>query len=349
MNKLLSIAAAMVVCSVAISAAGTDYDVDITNSATLSFEVGGVLQNTVDSNTDTFKVDRKVDVSVSTTDGANVVVVPKINVPSDTKPLTFTVKNESNGAQDYILNATNLADGAATKDATEVDSVDFTTDLKICVDNTCSAGDISGTNISFTEDETKTYYVFADILDTAANGDRGSIALTATAVNAGTVTLMTDDSATADNKTTVDVVFAEAAGDAAGDAQYDGKHSALSAYEVATATIVVAKDSCVVSDGISTTAKAKRIPGATIRYAIDIDNAGSAGTQSAVLTDTLQADLVFVSGVINDGACNCATPAGASTGDTLTHAAGLVTANFGVVAAGTHECAYITTTIKATN
>jgi uncharacterized repeat protein (TIGR01451 family) len=348
MKKIISIAAAMVLCSVAVSAAGTDYNVDIKNKATLSYEVSGVAQNVEESNEDTFKVDRKVDVAVATTDSANIVVVPKINVPSDTKPLTFTVTNESNGAQDYILSASNLATDTATKDANEKDSVDFATDLKICVDVTCSAGDISGNNISFTEDETKTYYVFADILNTASDGDRGSIALTATAVDDGTTTAMTDDRATADDKLAVDVVFAEEAGEAVGDAQYDGKHSDLSAYEVVTAMIDVTKYSCVVSDGITVDAAfAKRIPGATVRYALDVNNTGTAATEGAILSDELQTDVTFVSGEIRNAACNCGTPAGTViSGDTVTYAKPNVTANFGEVTGGSHECAYFEVTIN---
>ena len=347
MKKILSIAASAVLVSSALSAAGTDYGVDVTNSATLSYDVSGQAQDVKTSNTDTFKVDRKVDVAVATTDGANIVVVPTINVTSDTQALTFTVTNESNGVQDYILSATNLATGTATKDAGELDSVDFTTDLKICVDATCSAGDISGTNISFTEDETKTYYVFADILNTASDGDRGSIALTATAVEDGTTNIMSDDRTNVDNKTTVDIVFAEEAGVASGDAQYDGKHSALSAYDVVTATVDVLKDSCVITDGITAdNTKAKRIPGATIRYSIDVNNTGSADTQSATLTDNIQADLTYVSGEIRDEACNCTTPAGSVTADTVSNSGQTITANFGIVVAGTHKCAYVETTIN---
>lgn len=348
MKKILSKVASIALCTVALNAAGTTYGDDITNSATLTYKVSGVDQDSKTSNIDTFKVDRKVDVVVATTDGANIEVVPSINMTTDTKPLTFTVTNQSNGRQDYVLSASNLATGTATKDSGETDSVDFTTDLKICVDATCSAGDISSTNISFTADETKTYYVFADILNTASNEDRGSIALTATAVDDGTTTAMTDDKNSVDNKTGIDVVFAEAAGDASGDAQYDGKHSALSAYDVVTATIALTKNSCVISDGITATAaNAKRIPGATVRYTINLNNTGSADTQGAVLTDTLQSDLTYVSGQIRDAACNCATPAGSVIGsDTVTEATNVVTANFGTVTAATQECAYIEATIN---
>lgn len=349
MKKISVVTSLMLLGFINANAAGTDYNTDIINTATLSYEVGGLSQSNEVSNADTFKVDRKVDVLVATTDGANVIVVPNDNDVTDNKPLTFTITNETNGAQDYILNASNLATGTATLDGGETDSVDFTTDLKICTDATCSGGDISGTNISFTEDETKTYYVFADIPGTAANGDRASIALTATAVDDGTTTVMTDDSGVADDPAAVDIVFAEDAGVAAGDAQYDGKHSALSAYEVESATITATKSSCVVNDNLAgdpDDTDDKRIPGATIRYAININNAGSANAENASLADTLQADLTFVSGEIRDAACNCATPAGAViAGDTVTAVGQVVTADFGTVAPG-DECAYIEATIN---
>jgi uncharacterized repeat protein (TIGR01451 family) len=351
MNKLLSMVTVLALSSMAVQATDfTNYGVDITNSATLTYKVSDVEQNVENSNTDTFKVDRKVDVTVATTDTVNIVVVPKINVGAnnDIKPLTFTVTNNSNGRQDFILNATNLATGADTKDAGEADTVDYAIDLKICVDATCSAGDISGTNIQFNEEENKTYYVFADIPDSAVDGEHASIVLTATAVEDGTTTVMSDNKDDADRKTEVDIVFAEAAGDAVGDAQYDGKHSDLSAYEVVTAMIDVTKYSCVINDGISTAGKEKRIPGATIRYALDVNNTGTAATEGAVLSDTLQGDVTYVenSGVIKDAACNCASPAGSDTTDTVTVSNQNVTANFGTVDGNAHECAYFEVKIK---
>jgi len=342
MKKILSMVASLALFSGVANAAGTDYGVDIENTATLNFNVGGVAQNAQTSNTDIFKVDRKVDVTVATTDGANVIVVPKINIASESKPLTFTVTNNSNGRQDYILSATNLV-GGNTLDATESDTVDYATDLKICVDATCSAGNIAGTNIQFAEGDTNTYYVFADIPAGAADAERASIALTATAVDDGTTSIMSDDKATADVQGTVQVVFAEAAGAAVGDAQYDGKHSALSAYEVQTATIDVTKYSCVIADTISASGKWKRIPGATIRYALDVNNTGTVATAGAVLTDTLQGDVTYVpnSGLIKDTECNCATPAGNTVaGDDVTVSGQNVTANFKIVNANAHECAY---------
>ncbi len=342
MNRVLSVVASVVITSVALSATGTDYGTNITNTAILSYKVSGVDQNTETSNEDIFIVDRKVDVTVATTDTQNVIVVPKINegTENDTRPLTFTVTNNSNGRQDYILSASNLADGTATL-SSETDNKDYSSDLKICIDNTCSEGDISGTNIIFNEGDSKTYYIFADIPDSAEDGERGSIALTAAAVEDDSTTLMTDNSSDVDNKTSIDIVFAEGAGVSEGDALHDGKHSALSAYEVATATITVLKGSCVVSDGITEDdSNAKRIPGATVRYTIDVQNGGSADTEEATLTDTLQSDLTYVSGKILDEACNCLAPSGNEV-DSVSNSGSDITVNYGTISAGTHECAYI--------
>jgi uncharacterized repeat protein (TIGR01451 family) len=341
MKKLLSMVTILALSSVGAMADGTDYGVDITNSAKLTYEVSGVAQNEVTSNTDTFKVDRKVDVVVATSDTDNIIVVPKINTTSDTEPLTFTVVNNSNGRQDFVLSVSNLANGADTLDSGETDNIDYTTDLKICVDATCSDNkNIAGTNIQFAEDENKTYYVFADIPDTAEDGEHGSIALTATAVEDNTTTVMTDDKNDADVKNEVDIVFAEEAG--VSDGKYDGKHSALSAYEVVTAMIDVTKYSCVIADEISPDGNWKRIPGATIRYALDVNNTGTAATEGATLSDTLQNDVTYVanSGVIKDAACDCSSPAGDDTTDTVDVSGQAVTANFGTVNGNSHECAY---------
>jgi len=362
MKKLIMIALGMLLGSIEAYALGADtnYGTDITNQATLNYEVGGNAQTAEVSNTDTFKVDRKVDVAVATTDGANVVVEPGDNVGNgnDNAPLTFTVTNETNGNQDFILSASNLVTGTASLDAGQTDNIDFATDLKICTDATCSGGDISGTNQSFTEDETKTYYVFADIPLGTADGSIASIALTATAVDDGTTNVMTDDSATADDPTAVQIVFADDSGDASGDGQYDGKHSALSAYEVATATIAVTKTSCVVWDPVNGAAPAnnpKRIPGAVIRYAINVNNTGSADASNTILTDGLSTDLTYGTTApaptavaeIRDAACDCLAPAGnVIAGDTVSASGQNVTANYNTVSSNSQECAYFDVTIN---
>jgi uncharacterized repeat protein (TIGR01451 family) len=143
---------------------------------------------------------------------------------------------------------------------------------------------------------------------------------------------------------TEEIVFADAAG--VNDALHDGKHSDNDAYKVVTAKIDVTKFSCVVSDPINGTTNPHRIPGAVVRYAIDVNNTGSAAATNASLSDTLSGNLTYSgNALIATETCNCATP-GASNGDTVSESGGVVTANYGTVASGTHECAYFEVTIN---
>lgn len=336
------------------NAAGTDYNTDIANTASLQFTVSGISQPSQASNIDSFKVDRKVDVLVATTDIVNKKVLPGDNIDAGTgniKPLTYTVTNQTNGIQDFKLNAVNLATGTVSLEAGVTDNVDFDTGVIICGDLACSAGDLSGQNIPFAEDQTKTFYVFADVPPTAANDNIASIALSATAVENGTTITLTEDTG-ADDQAVVQVVFADDAG-VNGDTARSGIHSALSAYEVNTAVMALTKTSCVVWDPVNLTTNPKRIPGAVVRYAVNLANTGSAAATNVALSDTLQAELAYgTSGAAPAGvslvatqACDCANP-GLSNGDSILNSGQDVIVDFGTVNAGSTECAYFDVTIN---
>ena len=364
MRKILVLASVMMLGASGAWALGADtnYDTDVTNSVTLSYTVGGNAQTNITANDGAgFKVDRKVDVLVATSDGTNVIVNPGDNIaPQDNnKYLTFTVKNETNGNQDFKLSLENLSTGTATLDAGETDDIDFSTDLKVCTDNTCSGGDISGTNISFTEDEIKTYYVFADIPVGTADNRRASIALIATAVDDGTTNTMSDDSGSADNITGVDIVFADGDGVATGHGANSGKHSALSAYEVQAAVLSATKTSCVVSDPVNGTSNPKRIPGAVIRYEIEVTNSGSADA-NVTISDNVPAGLDSSTTAnldIRTAACKgidgtthaCADHTGdpqETNARTAGAGTGNITLDYDNVAAGATECGYFDVTIQ---
>jgi hypothetical protein len=114
-------------------AAGTTAGTDINNKATLNFSVGGTPQTAVESSpagnltpgvnngaVTTFKVDRRINLLVATTNTAPVSVAL-----GNTGMITsFTVTNSTNDVIDVILsNIANLA--AASTGATGVDDADF--------------------------------------------------------------------------------------------------------------------------------------------------------------------------------------------------------------------------------
>jgi len=341
------------------NAAGTDYGTDITNSVTLSYDVGGNTQPDINANDGAgFKVDRKVDVLVATTNPNNQVVNPGDNLVTDDHALTFTVTNETNGDQDFILSLENLATGVATLDAGETDNMDLATDLKVCTDNPCT-NDVTGLNQSFAEDQTRTYYVFADVPIGTASG-WASIALKATAVDDGTTNIMTDDSADPDSIAAVDIVFAEEAGVAAGDTVHHGEHSAFSTYEVEAAILAVTKTSCVLNDPVNGTTNPKRIPGATIWYQLEVTNTGTGAAENVEIADTLNAAFgnSATNIAVHNGACpaltannNCGARVGAAEGNAHTGAGSAnVTVNFediGAAGSGTDvQCGYIEVVIQ---
>ncbi len=170
--------------------------------------------------------------------------------------------------------------------------------------------------------------------------------------------ITSDDSGTADNAATEEIVFADgtgANGSTDGGAK-NGKHSDNDAYKVVSASLTVTKNSCVIWDPVNSNSNPHRIPLAMVRYTIEIQNTGSADATNATLTDTLDGNLAYGQSTaagapsaiadIRDAACNCATPAGSSTGDTISNSGQTVTADFGTIAAGTTECAYFDTYIK---
>jgi len=79
-------------------------------------------------------------------------------------------------------------------------------------------------------------------------------------------------------------------------------------YQRKMAKMSVIKNSCVISDPINGTTDPKRIAGATIRYALEVQNSGTANADNVILTDTVES--IFDSSSIqnlqiNAGACDC--------------------------------------------
>jgi len=288
MKKIISMAAAMVLCSVAVSAAGTASGTDVTNTATLSFSVGSVAQTDVTSNTDTFVVDKKIDFLLTHDDSPKHLVV----VANDQdRERTFTLTNESNEVQDFTVAVSNLSgkdyDG-------KTDSADMQ-HLEISIDDGSSwaAGPVTVNDLAVAG--TLTIKVRGDVLASATDGEVMNVQLEATAVKDGTTDPEenTGDANGADRKLEKDTVLGEGAGvsDFA-NTQFDGKYSAWSGYLVNTPNVDLTKLSCVYTDEVTTDAtKAKRIPGATVVYVFDLNNTSASTDATGItLTDTLSSD-----------------------------------------------------------
>ena len=110
----IAVLLALVLCQPAY-AAGTSAGTVISNSATVDYDVGGIDQDDITSAAVTFKVDRKVDLTMVTDESAAVSITPG----SNDNVLTFTLTNTGNDTFDFTLNATALAGGAAAFGGTD--------------------------------------------------------------------------------------------------------------------------------------------------------------------------------------------------------------------------------------
>ena len=110
------------------------------------------------------------------------------------------------------------------------------------------------------------------------------------------------------------------------------------------------KTSCVLNDPVNGTANPKRIPGATIRYAIEVKNSGYRDAENVLVTDTLHVDLNASSVSylqVQSGQCDCIGAASANNNGPGGGVSGsVVTLDFQTVPKGTlvntiYECGYL--------
>ncbi len=270
-------------------AAGIASGTTISNSATLSFTVGGVSQTSITSSAATFLVDNKVNLTVAKV--SDLTVTPGTN----NQALRFTVTNTGNTSQRYLLTAV-----AGTENLDN----DMTS-VRIFRDSGSVTGSHDGTDTEYVNagtfgdiaaDGTLNVLIVANMPLSQTNSTTAIFHLVATTVAAGgtTTALTATSTSTADTAGTVDVVFADSAGSEplSADAARDGKHSELATYTVSTSSLTITKTSVVHSDPVSSTTNPKRIFGAVVTYTITITNAsGGAQATSVSISDSLNTEI----------------------------------------------------------
>ena len=226
---------ALLVAVLPAHAAGTASGTPISNSATLTYSIGGVGQPNITTAAATFLVDNKVNVTVAETGGSLTtagVVAGAVGVIT-----TFTVTNTGNTVQDYVL-AVNASVPSGQSLFSKTDTFDVTS---------CSSLVESGANVGYqplqdtatfidelAPDITQTVYVLCSVAADRVNGDVSLVSLLATTHTGGATgqgALTTEDTGS-DVPGTVQVVFADInASDAQGDnAARNGQHSARDGY-----------------------------------------------------------------------------------------------------------------------
>ena len=127
-------------------------------------------------------------------------------------------------------------------------------------------------------------------------------------------------------------------------------------YSMASAQLSLVKSSCVLADLINGTSNPKRIPGATIRFAVEFKNEGGLAGDNIIVTDALatEFDATTIENLqIQDGACDCLGVASTSNNGANGTSNGVnpVKLDFATVAGGssstpTYKCGYFEVKLK---
>ncbi|HET9640327.1 MAG TPA: hypothetical protein VFP12_14095 [Allosphingosinicella sp.] len=331
-----SVLAAAAVAASPASAAGTAAGTTVTNSVTLDYKIGGIDQNQVTAS-DTFTVDRKVNLTVS-----EVGTVTTTVTPGQTGAVTtFSVSNSSNAPLDFALAGSQLSGGTAAHGGTDNFNV---SNVKIYVDTNSNGNYDPGTDTETTyldqvaADTSRTVFIVTDVPLGRATGDVAGVRLTATASEAtasGSLGATITQTAGA-NTSGVDTVFADT--NANGNVARDGIHFAEDDYTILAASLIATKTSRVISDPFNGTTNPKMIPGAVVEYCIAVANGAGSATASGInISDEVPeattydpAFGILLNGTVTGSSCNADGASGGSfsggiVSGTLTDIAGGVT------------------------
>lgn len=263
---------------------GTDAGVSITNNVSVNYNVGGAAQ-VAQVASDTFVVDRKINLLVDRFDTTDTSVTPGQTGAA----VAFKVTNQTNDTIDILLSASQA--GSDQFDSTGA----FTYYLDVNQDGILDGGDtlITGDKIENLAEDTIAYILVTSNIpltdgsgNTLVNGDRAGIILTAQAADATTGTAFTNDSGTANVAGTVQNVFADTL-TTGGNIATDGKALDTDYYLITSAMVSATKTSIVVWDPINLGVNPKAIPGAIVEYCILLTNTGSVAATNLNISDAL--------------------------------------------------------------
>ena len=291
----------------------TAADTAVSNTFTLSYDVGGVPQPPIDTNDPgdpngptVFTVDRLIDLTVES-------LGDETSAPGATnEQLVYSLQNLGNDDQAYSLTAIEETAG----DDIDTDApADATPVIQYYIDDgdgvyEPGAGD--GALVTYDPanppvlgaDEVLWVVITQDIPAGAVDGNTADITLLAdtldpTAPFAETVD--DTDGNNADAAAAAENVFVDGQGTTNEAATPDGDHSATGTYIIASADISAIKDVAMHSqDGSTCTAIPGTpiaggyfVPGGCVEYTITVTNSGSDAATDIDVSDTLPAELLF--------------------------------------------------------
>lgn len=272
-------------------AAGTRAGSTISNTASASYDAGGGTQ-TIDSNKVDLRVDELLDVTVDSSDPADVPTTPGATA----QLLTFSVTNNGNGEESFALST--IANGGGDDYDPTVTQIYIDNGDGVFDANTDTLYTPGANDPTLDPDKSVTIFVLSTTPGGVGDGNRGTVSLVA-AAKTGTGAPGTSFAGQGDG-----------GGDAVvGSTGADGQDQG--AYVVSAATVSLVK-SAVIVDPFG---GSEPVPGATITYTIVATVVGSGAVNGLAITDNIPADTSYIASSITLGGTGLTDAADADAGD----------------------------------
>lgn len=278
----------------------------VSNTAQASYTVNGNAQTT-QSNTATFLVDRKVNLTVVAASSATT----SVNFGDTGAVATFRVTNTTNATQDFLLTLAQVMPVGLLVGADNFDLDNVRILVDVDGDGLYNPAVDTATFIDELEaDRTRAVFVVGDIPSNnpAATGAQiGLQAIVAAGGATGTqgLPLVPTPLNTVNQDAEIDIVFADNDNDGllGYDAARNGRGWAYASFAVTTTNVSlsVTKSSSVLSDNVSGI-NPKALPGAVVQYCLTVQNATpSIPATNVNLTDVIPAHTTYVPGSLSVG------------------------------------------------
>jgi len=284
---------------------GTPAGTTISNQATATYSVNGTPAS-VQSNVSTFKVDRKVDLTLVAQTGTT-----RVNLSQSDAYLTFTLTNKTNGTQDFLLDPDqqnisfpgllgsdnfDVSGLRAFVDKNGNNTYDPGVDDQTYVDELPADRSVAVFLVGDVPNRNDAAFAHASMHVTVARG--GAAGVRGTVLVEALLDVLDDPGAE-------DIVFADGDSDGAapGDAPRNGQARAYAVFEIGDRAVdlSVVKSSRVITDGVNATF-GKALPGATVEYCLVVRNATALTPATGVsLTDRLPTETSYVAGSLKIG------------------------------------------------
>ena len=316
--RIISILIALLCCSTS-HALGVAAGTSITNTVTVNYNVGGIPGVVIDA--DILQVQEVINVDVSWQDAANVVVAPG----STQQVLTFLLTNTGNGIESFALQIDNAA--IITDDFNPLNGIIYLDGNGNGLFDGAPTDPVyvPGTNdplLNANGVDTQTIFLVSDIPSATVVGETGESQLTANSLTLGAAGATAGTSLNGLGDGGIDAVV--------GTTQANDVVTGVYQVDTTPIDVSILKSSQVISDSSGcSTAPCSPIPGATIRYSLQVTISGVGTVNNLVITDPIPNNTTYSSESINlDGASLTDSSVDADAGN---FSANTVTVNLGNV------------------